>query len=423
MIAEEIRRIWCGASMSDCYSREDVIRRSSLSAAALLGLRRPARSFPATGGRQIIDLSRNENPLGPAPEALAAIDEQLHRSLQTSGINRYPDFLSVDIRLELSKKYLLEPFNTVPTCGIGEAINMAAAAYLRSGSELVMADPAYPLVEERARSWGATVIKVPLNKDHRYDLNAMLRAVNRKTKLVYINNPHNPTGTMIRLDELVLFLIGLALRNPETVVLMDEAYADYVGSIAYPNTVLLMQIFPLVVCRTLSKAHGLAGLRAGYILAGQRIASILDATPLWYLNSALNSKEIAAFTSGQAGWKHPEGNVNRLAERGLLASLGAGQAHLQRVLDLNRQSLQYFYEQFDRLRLKYIRSQANFVLLNLGTADGFVIRDRLAARGVLVQAGGSFGLRYKNWLRVSTGTAEENHAFIVALEDALKQGG
>ena len=375
--------------------------------------------------KAVIDLSSNINPYGPAPEAVSAMKEQLFRKVSLSGINRYPDFMSLNIRASAAKLNHVSPLNIVPTCGISEAVNILAAAFLNEGDEVISTDPTFFLMEKMALAWGAHVTKVPLKADHTTDLDAIIKKIGGKTRLIYLMNPHNPVGTIIKTDDLKNFMtkiVSINLLRPGKIILaVDEAYGEYVIDPDYEKTLTgYISLNPLVVLRTTSFAYGMAGLRCGYAIARRDIASKMDGSLLYYINSALNSDAIAKIIPGHKGWKHPEGNINRLAESGMIASLELGQNHISKVKTQNRKNLAMLCSELESSGINFIPSQTNFVMIDLGNRTGKEIKEKLGLMNISVCSGDEFHPRYTNYIRVSIGTEEQVYAFMSALREVLQ---
>jgi histidinol-phosphate aminotransferase len=373
----------------------------------------------------IIDLSSNINPYGPAPEAVSAMKEQLFREVRLSGINRYPDFMSLNIRASAAKFNRVSPLNIVPTCGVSEAINILAAAFLNEGDEVITTDPTFFLMEKMALAWGAHVKKVALNADHTTDLDAIIKEIGKKTRLIYLMNPHNPAGTIIKAEELNNFVARIAtknlLRSGKIIVAVDQAYGEYVTDPGYDRTLTgYISLNPLVILRTASFAYGMAGLRCGYAIARRDIAAEMDGSLLYYVNSALNSEAIGKITTGHKGWKHPEGNINRLAESGIIASLEHGQDHIRTVKTQNRNNLESLCNELESSGIDYIPSQTNFVMIDLGNRTGKEIKEKLGLMNISVRSGDEFHNRYANFIRVSIGIEDQVAAFISALREVLQ---
>ncbi|HEY9162119.1 MAG TPA: aminotransferase class I/II-fold pyridoxal phosphate-dependent enzyme [Desulfomonilia bacterium] len=373
----------------------------------------------------VLDLSSNINPWGPAPVALSAMKEQLYRNVSLSGINRYPDFMSLNIRASAAKLNRVSPLNIVPICGISEAVNILSDAYLDEGDEVITTDPAFFLMEQKALLQKASVVKVPLMKDHRTDLDAIIKRISKKTKLIYLMNPHNPCGTIIKDNELENFMTKLAavnlLRKTKVIAVLDQAYGDYVVDPDYGKTLTgYISFNPMVVLRTASFAYGMAGLRCGYAIARRDIAAEMDGSLLYYINSALNSDAISRITPGHKGWKHPEGNINRLAESGMIAALDHGQDHIRKVRTKNRESLEWLYNELELSGIDFIPSQSNFLLIDLGKRTGVEIKKKLGTMDISVRSGDEFHAGYSNFIRVSIGTKDQMAVFIQALREVLQ---
>ncbi len=409
--------IWCGLGKyrDTTITRAELVRSAGAQAAAWALAAAGCHSRadrPGDPGRQgeYTCLAYNESPLGPSGFVLDAVRKAVNRPLDVAGINRYPDIFSLDLLGAISRHNGLGPLQVVTGCGSSEIINIAAAAFLREGDECILGTPTFDLPADRARAWGATVRRVPLTKDHHYDLEGILDAAGPRTRLVYICNPNNPTGTILGADEVDAFLGRLRRICPDAVVLFDEAYREYVTDPDFPDLPgLLAGPFgeKVVVARSFSKAYGIAGLRAGYGLAGRKTAY-----------------EMSGFFTGNfggpLGWRHPEGNINRIAEAAVLASLDDSTGHMARVLALNREAKEYLYDIFDRLGLAFIRSEANFVMVDTAR-DSVAVREALCARGILVQAGAAYHPDYADYLRVSTGTMAQMETFAQALMDVLDE--
>jgi histidinol-phosphate aminotransferase len=375
--------------------------------------------------KTVIDLSSNINSYGPAPEAVSAMKEQLFREARLSGINRYPDFMSLNIRASAAKLNRVSPLNIVPVCGISEAINILAAAFLNEGDEVITSDPTFFLMEKMALAWGAHVTKVPLQTDHTNDLDAIINKIGEKTRLIYLMNPHNPAGTIIKTEELNNFMKRVVMKNlfrpGKIIVAMDEAYGEYVTDPGYDKTLTgYISLNPIVILRTASFAYGMAGLRCGYAIARRDLAAEMDGSLLYYVNSALNSEAIGKMITGHKGWKHPEGNINRLAESGMIASLEHGQEHIVTVRTQNRKNMENLCKELDSLGIDYIPSQTNFIMINLGNRTGREVKEKLVLMNILVRSGDEFHNRYDNFIRASIGTEDQVAAFISALREVLQ---
>ncbi|MBI3009762.1 MAG: aminotransferase class I/II-fold pyridoxal phosphate-dependent enzyme [Candidatus Omnitrophica bacterium] len=215
----------------------------------------------------VIKLASNENALGPSPKAVAAMREALKE------LNRYPDATCRELRLKLAKKHRVSPDSLIFGNGSDELIVLALRAFVDPGENVVVASPTFLIYELQARASGASVSVVPL-RNLRYDLAAMKAALRPHTKLVFIANPDNPTGTYVTKKELDSFLIGLPAQ---TIVFMDEAYYECVDAADYPKTISYAMDHPLIIARTFSKAYGLAGLRIGFGIAQPSLIAAMEA--------------------------------------------------------------------------------------------------------------------------------------------------
>jgi histidinol-phosphate aminotransferase len=328
----------------------------------------------------VLKLASNENALGPSPKAVAAIRRAV------GSLHRYPESACPILRAKLAKRLRVPPESLIFGNGSDELIVLALRAFVDPGDAVVVASPTFLIYELQARACGARVSVVPL-KDFRYDLPAMQAAVSPHTKLVFIANPDNPTGSYVTRRELDAFLRGLP---PETLVFVDEAYAEFVEAADYPQTLGLTAERPLIVTRTFSKAYGLAGIRVGYGVARPSLIAAMNAV------------------------REPF-NVNSLAQAAAAAALEDA-AFLEKTRAMVREGRAYLENAFEALRLRYVPSAANFILVRLGPRAGEVVR-ALLAQGVIVREMSAWKLA--GCLRVTIGTKAENRAFIQALKKCL----
>lgn len=335
------------------------------------------------GISEAIKLASNESPYRPFDKVIKAMQEEL---LQ---VNRYPDGGSTFLREKIADKLGVPVSTIIVGNGSNELLRLIADVLLNPGDEAVMADPSFIVYPTVVKLMRAKPVIVPLTGDHRHDLEAMADKITEKTKIVFICNPNNPTGTIVTRDEVERFM----KRVPDHVLtVFDEAYFELVKDPSYPNGLdYINGDKPVVVLRTFSKVHGLAGLRIGYGVAPE------------FLITAINKI------------REPF-NVNSVAQVGALMSLDCG-AEVEERSRLNKEGLDYFYKEFDTLGLEYVPSFANFVLVNIGRNDREASL-ALMKSGIIVRSGDIFG--YPNWLRVSVGTPDENARFISELGKLLK---
>lgn len=335
------------------------------------------------GISDVIKLASNENPLGPSPLAVEAIKEFLPR------INFYPDGNCFYLKRDLAAKLGLAESNIILGNGADELITLVGAAYLNPGDDIIMAHPSFSEYDFSARLMDAEVVKIPL-RDYRHDLSAMAGAISGKTRVVFICNPNNPTGTIVTGDELEAFLKEVP---PGILVVLDEAYKEYVTDPAYPDSLKFLRGgYNVLILRTFSKIYGLAGLRIGYGLAGEEVIRDLNTV------------------------REPF-NVNAVAQVAARAAL-KDEDHVRRGREANEAGKEYLYREFDRLGLFYVPTESNFIFVKTDRDSRQLFR-LLLFKGVIVRTGDIFG--YPQFIRVSIGTGEQNARFIRALEEALQE--
>lgn len=330
---------------------------------------------------ELILLNANENPLGPSPLAVTAIQKA------AGNVNRYPDSASTVLRHKLAGKYGLAPENVVLSTGGDNILMTIAHTYLNEGDEVVLSQPAFFSYTSTSTIMGARLVYVPLHH-FALDLKAMAAACNEKTKLVYLCNPNNPTGSLINQTELDLFLRELPQN---CLVVLDEAYAEFVDDPTFPHaSIYVKEGRPLLILRTFSKIYGLAGLRIGYCLGAQQwIAPLYRVVEMY--------------------------PVNLLAQAAAEAAL-MDTDHVTRSFAAVQTGKTYLMQELTALGLNPLPSQANYIFVDVKKPVQQVAQALLAA-GILIRSGESWG--YPTCLRVSVGTAAENEAFITALRPIL----
>ena len=336
---------------------------------------------------KIVKLASNENPLGPSPKALAAMQKALAETA------RYPDGSGFSLKHRLAAKLGVQPARITLGNGSNDVLDLIARVFLGPGRSAVFSQHAFAVYPISTQAVGAKARIAPAHDGSRgprygHDLGAMLDRVADDTTVVFIANPNNPTGTYATTKELEDFLVAL----PERVIaVVDEAYFEYVERDDYPDALAWLDRFPnLIVTRTFSKAYGLAGLRVGYAVSHPQVAELLNRV------------------------RQPF-NVNHLALAAAEAALD-DEAHLQKTRELNREGLRQLEVAFERLGLDYIPSIGNFITVDVGRQAQPVF-EALLREGVIVRPVTNYGL--PNHLRVSVGTCEENEAFIAALTQVL----
>lgn len=334
------------------------------------------------GIKGAIKLASNENPLGPSPLALRALREALPES------HRYPDGGGYYLKRGLAARLDVTPGHLILGNGCNEILELVARCFLLPGDEAVIADPAFVIYGMLAQLQGCNRVLVPL-KDWTHDLEAMARAINRKTKMVFVGNPNNPTGTVVRPAEFEAFMRALP---EEIIVVIDEAYIEYVPPERVPDSVGHVRRGRwVIVLRTFSKIYGLAGLRIGYGIATPSMAELLD-------------RARAPF------------NVNALAQRAALAALD-DEEHVANSRRINEQGREYVSTELGRLGLSFAPTVANFLLVDL-KRDGHAVAQALLREGVIVRPMG--GRQLATLVRVTIGTPQENERFIAALRKVVR---
>ena len=333
---------------------------------------------------RIVKLASNENPLGMPASAQAAIAQAV------AGLGRYPDAAGFELKAALSERYGVPQDWLTLGNGSNDILEIVALALLEPGASVVYSRHAFVVYRLATQARGARHVMVPTH-DLGHDLNAMLEAIAPDTRLVYIANPNNPTGTFLSRETIETFLAAVASRHGTRVtVVLDEAYNEYLEPEQRFDSVALVRKYPnLLVSRTFSKAYGLAGLRVGFAVAQPALTDLLNRV------------------------RQPF-NVNSLAQVAAIAALKDTE-FLERSFQVNRDGKVQLQTAFDHLKLTYVPSYANFVLVKVG--DAARINLELLKRGVIVRPVAGDGL--PEWLRVSIGLPEENARFISALTEIL----
>src|SRR6478752_3810333 len=327
---------------------------------------------------QIVKVASNENPLGPSPKAKAAMRDALEEA------HIYPDGGGYRLRSAIADSYGMELSNVVLGNGSNEIIELLCHTFLNRDAELIAAKHAFVVYKLMATLFGAKYVEVP-DPGFVHDLDAMADAITDKTRLVFIANPNNPTGTMVDQAAIDRFMA----RVPDhVVVVFDEAYIEFPDS--PPDSLKhVREGRNVCVLRTFSKIHGLAALRVGYGLASQNVASLLQ-------------KARQPF------------NVNAIAQAGALAAL-TDTEHVEKTRAVNRDGIAFYEKALAERGLEYVPSYANFLLIKTGDGDR-VFRDMLK-QGVIVRAMSSYKL--PEWVRISIGTEEQNRRCLEVLDSVL----
>jgi histidinol-phosphate aminotransferase len=331
---------------------------------------------------KIIKLASNENPLGPSPAALQAMQHVL------AHLNLYPDGNAFYLKHKLADKLTVQPGNLILGNGSNEIIEFVGHAFMEPGVDVVVSQycfAVYPLV---AMIFGANLITVPA-KNYGHDLPAMLKAITPKTRVVFVANPNNPTGTLISKQDLADF----ANQIPENVLLvMDEAYIEFLSDPTdFISEIRRGQKTNLLLMRTFSKIFGLAGLRLGYGIGNPDLIAALEKV------------------------RQPF-NINSIAQAGALAALDDAD-HVRRTRDNNSAGLKLYVDAFQKLGLEFVPSAGNFILVRVG--EGQRVFEAMQKLGVIVRP--MAGYQLPEWIRISVGTPEENTRCLTALDSVLSK--
>ena len=326
----------------------------------------------------IVKLASNENPLGPSPKAMEAMRDALEKG------HLYPDGGGFRLCNAVAAKLGLGPENVILGNGSNEVLEFLGHAFLNPGDEVVTSQYAFVVYKLIATSFGARTIEVP-SPDYQQDVDGMLAAVTPKTRLIFIPNPNNPTGTLLSQRE-IDHLMSRVSKN--VIVVFDEAYFEFLDD--PPDTLqFVREGRNIVVLRTFSKIHGLAGLRIGYAAAPADLVQVLHKT------------------------RQPF-NVNSIGQVGALAALEDDQ-HLddtKRVIDEGRA---YLHEQFSKMKIPFVPGTANFVMAKVG--DGHAVFEKLLRQGVIVRPLKGYNLL--EWVRISVGTMAENRKLVATLKKVV----
>lgn len=340
------------------------------------------------GLNNIIKLASNENPLGPSKKVLAAVDKA------AADTALYPDGNGFYLKQALAEKLAVSSESITLGNGSNDVLELIARVFLDTGKEAIYSEYAFVVYPIATQASGATArVSKALPEDSSqplgHDLAAMAALINEKTSVIFIANPNNPTGTWLKKDELKNFLEQV----PKNVmVVLDEAYGEYITEPDYPNSLEWLEAYPnLIITRTFSKAYGLAGFRVGYSISHPDVADLLNRVRMPF-------------------------NVNSL---GLIAAQAAlaDEAYIAESCRLNKLGLQQLSKGFEQLNLKYIPSVGNFISVDMGQ-DAMPIYNALLQQGIIVRP--IAGYKMPHYLRVSVGLANQNAALLEALKKVLE---
>jgi histidinol-phosphate aminotransferase len=328
----------------------------------------------------IIKLASNENPLGASPRALAAIAGGAQE------LSRYPDGNGFDLKSALSLRYGVDPAQIVLGNGSNDVLELVALSFLSPGVKAVYSQHAFLVYPLTTQARGATGVEVPA-RDFGHDLAAMRAAIDQDTRVVFVANPNNPTGTLHTPAATKAFIASVPAN---VIVVLDEAYNEYLPEAAQADSASWIAEHPnLVVTRTFSKAYGLAGLRVGYALTSAGVADLMNRVRMPF-------------------------NVNAVAQLAAVAALGDTE-FVKRSYALNREGMSQLTSAFRKMSLDFIPSYGNFVSVRVG--DAAAVNARLLRQGVIVRPIANYGM--PQHLRVTVGLPAENERFLEALRASL----
>ncbi|WP_432407914.1 histidinol-phosphate transaminase [Wukongibacter sp. M2B1] len=337
------------------------------------------------GIEEVEKLASNENPLGPSPKAVEAMKKELE------SIHIYPDASAMTLRKKIAEKHGLDYTNIIVGNGGEQILQMIAQTFINEGDEAIMATTTFGLYGSSVSHMGGVPVKLPL-KNYKHDFKGFINKINDKTKLIYVCNPNNPTGNIMAKDE-----IDYLVKNvpKDVVIIFDEAYFDYAKvNEEYPETLNILKERPnTIILRTFSKVAGIAGVRIGFVLTSEEIATEMG-------------KVKGVF------------NANKLAQAGALGAL-EDKEHIDKTVELNYKSMGMMEEYFKERDLEYIKSNANFIFVNVNM-DSRVVFQKLMEKGIIIRPG--YLWSWDNWIRVSTGTIEQTEKFLVKLHSVLNEG-
>ncbi len=334
------------------------------------------------GVSKVIKLASNENSLGPSPMAVEAIQNY------ASGIHFYPDGGCYYLKKEIASKLGIDPANIILGNGSDEIVSLITRVFIQKGDEVVIGDPSFLMYKIDTQISQGKVVGAPL-KEFKVNAQEMTKVLTSKTKLIFISNPNNPTGTIINKEGMQRIIEKVP---PDVLIVSDEAYYEFVDDPEYPDTLSwVREDKNIIVLRTFSKMYGLAGLRIGYGIARKGIISILNKV-------------------------RPPFNVNSLAQIAARAAL-QDKEHLIRSNNLVQLGKKFLYNQLRKLGVQFVLTQANFILIKSGEKTREIIL-ALLKKGIIVRGMEAYNLPY--YLRLTIGKQEENEIFIREFRNALR---
>ncbi len=360
---------------------KELVRKNILNVTAYVAGKPIEETRRQLGLRDVIKLASNENPLGSSPKAIEAIRKA------SFGLNRYPDSQSFYLKKKLAKSLNISPENLVFGNGSDELFDIIIKTLVEDDEVIITSEMTFLEYEICAAVNNRKLIKAPL-RYFKYDLESIKKKINEKTKLIFIANPNNPTGTYVTKYELRDFICAL----PENIFLvLDEAYDTFIDVNDFPDSRDFFKKKNIIILKTFSKAYGLAGLRLGYAIVNAELAGYMERV------------------------RQPF-NINSLAQTGALAALD-DKNFLAKTKKVIWEGKGYLYDQLKKLGLAYVPSVANFILIDV-SQDSLELFSKMLKFGVIVREMKQYGL--KNFVRVTIGTRKENERFIKVLKKILR---
>ncbi|HLH30851.1 MAG TPA: histidinol-phosphate transaminase [Terriglobia bacterium] len=339
----------------------------------------PAEEMERELGVKVVQLGMNENPFGASPKAVEAARAYMDQ------VAPYPDDTGFFLRKKLAAHYKISMDELVISTGSSDILAMAYHAVFAPGAEVITGESSFVVYYQLADMLNMPIVRVPM-KNYAFDLDAIAERITSKTALVVLANPNNPTGTLIRQKELDAFMKKVP---DQALVILDEAYFEYVREPDYPNSLEYVRAGrPVLILRTFSKVFGLAGLRIGYGIGTKQVIDTL-----YKVRMAFNTSSVAQVAALAAWDDH---------------------AHIEKSITLNRQEREFLYSELSKRGLKYVPSYTNFVLVDVGR-PGREVTTALLNHGVIVRP--AWGC--PTCMRVSVGTHEQNERFVSALDKVL----
>ena len=329
---------------------------------------------------RVIKLASNENPYGPSSKT---------KNISIDDIERYPDNYCRELRSKLANKYDIDESNLIFGNGSVEIIQMISRAIIEPADEIITCTPTFQSYYLETIIELGKVVDIPVTSDYRFDLDGLIKIITPKTKIIYIANPNNPTGTIVTSNELKSFMQKV---SQDILVVLDEAYSEFVNDKEYPNSVeLLKEYTNIIILKTFSKAYGLASYRVGYGISSPELIKELEKVRLPF-------------------------NISTIGQKVACIALD-DEEHLKKCIENNRKVIELVYKKLDEFHIDYIKTETNFIMIDT-KKDGKAVHEKLLQNGFIVRPGFP-GM--DSYLRVTIGTESEMTEFVECLNNILKE--